>query len=138
MAVIVDRRSASASEIVAACLQDHQRAVIVGQRTFGKGTVQDLIGLEDGQGALKLTTASYWRPSGKNIHKGKQARENDEWGVTPDEGYQVVVEGDALTKLQQRLRREGAKRAGNEAEPFVDPQLAKAVEYLDQQLKKRK
>jgi carboxyl-terminal processing protease len=139
MAVIVNRFSASASEIVAACLQDHHRAVIVGQRTWGKGTVQDLIDLEDAEGALKLTTASYWRPSGKNIHRGKQAGENDEWGVTPDEGYQVIVEGEALTKLRlQRLRRDVYKRAGGEAEPFVDPQLAKAVEYLEQELRKKK
>jgi len=139
MAVIVNRFSASASEIVAACLQDHHRAVIVGQRTLGKGTVQDLIGLEDGQGALKLTTASYWRPSGKNIHKGKQAGEDDEWGVTPDEGYRMIVEGEALTKLKlQRLQRDVYKRAGSETEPFADPQLAKAVEYLDQQLQKKK
>ncbi len=69
MVVLVNRYSASASEIVAACLQDHHRAVIMGERTWGKGSVQNLIELEGGRSALKLTTAAYQRPSGKNIHR---------------------------------------------------------------------
>ncbi len=69
MAIIVNHYSASASEIVAACLQDHHRAVIVGERSWGKGSVQNVIELENGTSALKLTTASYHRPSGKNIHR---------------------------------------------------------------------
>src|SRR5205809_673941 len=62
MAILLNRYSASASEIVAAALQDHARAVIIGERSFGKGSVQNLIEMEDGQTALKITTASYWRP----------------------------------------------------------------------------
>ena len=83
MAVLVNHGSASASEIVAACLQDHKRAIVVGQRTWGKGSVQNVVPLEDhwiegtgrerstleGRSALKLTTASYHRPSGKNINR---------------------------------------------------------------------
>ncbi len=78
MAVIVNHYSASASEIVAACLQDHHRAVIVGERTWGKGSVQNVIELEDGTSALKLTTASYHRPSGKNIHRFPGASESED------------------------------------------------------------
>ncbi|HID78100.1 MAG TPA: S41 family peptidase, partial [Planctomycetaceae bacterium] len=62
MVVLINQLSASASEIVAACLQDHRRAAVVGQRSFGKGTVQEIIRLERPDGVLKLTTASYWRP----------------------------------------------------------------------------
>ena len=80
---------ASASEIVSACLQDHQRAVIIGERTWGKGSVQNVIELEDGKSALKLTTASYKRPSGKNIHRFPDSKETDEWGVMPDLGYEL-------------------------------------------------
>ena len=69
MVVLVNKYSASASEIVAACLQDHGRAVVIGTRTWGKGSVQNVVELEDGKSALKLTTASYQRPSGKNIHR---------------------------------------------------------------------
>jgi carboxyl-terminal processing protease len=83
MVVLADRYSASASEIVAACLKDHQRAVVVGQRTWGKGTVQNVIPLERGTSAIKLTTASYWCPSGKNIHRSRNATEEDDWGVRP-------------------------------------------------------
>ena len=89
MAIIVHQFSASASEILAACMQDHKRAVIVGERTWGKGSVQNVIELEDGSSALKLTTASYRRPSGANIHRFKDSKEEDEWGVKPNEGFEV-------------------------------------------------
>lgn len=85
LAVLVDGGSASASEIVAAALQDAKRAVIVGERTFGKGSVQNLIPLEGGNSAVKITTAKYLRPSGKNIHRFPlKSQESDDWGVRPD------------------------------------------------------
>ena len=69
MAVLVNQTAPAPAEIVAACLQDNHRAVIVGQRTWGKGTVQEVTDLGDRRGELKLTVASYWRPSGENIHR---------------------------------------------------------------------
>ena len=88
MVVLVNGFSASASEIISACLQDHKRAVIMGDRTWGKGSVQNVIELADGKSLLKLTTASYRRPSGKNIHRFPGSKdEQKEWGVTPNEGY---------------------------------------------------
>ncbi|MGA2617602.1 MAG: S41 family peptidase [Thermoguttaceae bacterium] len=89
MVILVNHYTASASEIVAACLQDHKRAVIVGERTWGKGSVQNVIELEGGRSALKLTTAAYQRPSGKNIHRFPDSRTQDEWGVMPDQGYEL-------------------------------------------------
>jgi len=90
MAVLVNRNSASASEIVASALQDHGRAVIVGERSFGKGSVQKLLYLNpDKTAAVKLTTETYWRPSGKNIHRAPSLKEADDWGVRPDEGLEV-------------------------------------------------
>src|SRR5262249_5981067 len=94
MAVLVNRYSASASEIVAAALQDHHRAVVVGERSYGKGSVQNIIEMENRTSALKLTTASYWRPSGKNIHRFPDAKDTDEWGVLPDEGFKVELKDD--------------------------------------------
>ena len=91
MVVLVNDHSASASEIVAAALQDHGRAVVVGQRSFGKGSVQNILDLEDGNSVLKLTVATYWRPSGKNIHRFKNAKDSDEWGVSPDKGLEVKL-----------------------------------------------
>ena len=85
MAILINRFSASASEILSACLQDHKRAVVVGERSWGKGSVQNVIELESGASALKLTTAGYLRPSGKNIHRFPDSKVTDEWGVHPDE-----------------------------------------------------
>jgi len=74
LVVLVDRRSASASEVLAGALQDHRRALIIGERTFGKGSVQSVLPLRNGAG-LKLTTARYFTPSGRSI----QAE-----GIVPD------------------------------------------------------
>lgn len=93
--VLINKFSASASEIVAAALQDHGRAVIIGERSYGKGSVQNIIEMHQGsdRSALKLTTASYWRPSGKNIHRFPDSKESDDWGVRPnDSGYQMTPE----------------------------------------------
>jgi carboxyl-terminal processing protease len=65
--VLINEGSASASEIVAGALQDHNRAIIMGVKSFGKGSVQTIIPLEEGQGALRLTTSLYYTPSGKSI-----------------------------------------------------------------------
>jgi carboxyl-terminal processing protease len=91
MVVLVNQNSASAAEIVSACLQDHKRAKVVGQRTYGKGSVQNIIELDDGNSVLKLTVATYQRPSGKNIHKFKNAKSSDEWGVSPDPELEVKL-----------------------------------------------
>jgi carboxyl-terminal processing protease len=111
--------------------------VIVGQRSYGKGTVQELIDLENGCGAMKLTTASYWRPSGKNIHRLRNAKESDEWGVKPDDGLQVVVEGDELSKLRQwRFGRDIYKPNGTPkqpTEPVSDRQLARALQAVEKE-----
>jgi carboxyl-terminal processing protease len=91
MVVLVNQNSASASEIVSAALQDHKRAVVVGQRSYGKGSVQNIIDLDGGNSVLKLTVASYYRPSGENIHKFKNAKNSDKWGVSPDKGAEVKL-----------------------------------------------
>jgi carboxyl-terminal processing protease len=135
MAVLVNHYSASASEIVSAALQDHKRAVVVGERTWGKGSVQNVIELESGKSALKLTTASYHRPSGKNIHRFPDSKESDEWGVMPDENYSVpftVPETEQYYKY--RHLRDVLSKEGPPKSDFVDRQLAKAVEYVSGQI----
>jgi carboxyl-terminal processing protease len=104
MVVLVNRYSASASEIVAACLQDHNRAIIIGERTWGKGSVQNVIELEAGKSALKLTTASYQRPNGHNIHRFPDAKETDEWGVKPNDGYELKLPERELGRLVMHRR----------------------------------
>jgi carboxyl-terminal processing protease len=135
--VLTNGASASASEIVAACLQDHKRAVVVGARSFGKGTVQNVIRLEGGKSALKLTTASYWRPSGKNIHRGENATDDQDWGVRPNKGFEVKLDAEEVERLL-RARRDRdilpVVDSDGQPPPREDPQLDKAVEYLQQQL----
>ncbi len=107
MVVLVNKGSASASEIVAGALQDHNRALVVGTETFGKGLVQTVMPLSKGR-AIKLTTSRYYTPSGDSIH---------EVGITPD----LLVEdtpGFPDLSLSGTLDRE------------ADMQLAEALEYL--------
>jgi carboxyl-terminal processing protease len=144
LVVLVNHFSASASEIVAACLQDHGRARVIGERTWGKGTVQNVIPLESGRAAMKLTTASYWRPSGKNIHRLKDATDEEEWGVRPDPGFEVELTDEQAHEVRQRRRQKdtGASPPADAdqpeapaTDPLDDPQLRRAVEYLQQQLR---
>ena len=88
IAVLVNRFSASASEVLSAALQDNQRAIVVGERTFGKGSVQTVLRLESGKSLLKLTTANYYRPNGVNIHRTEDMKPEDNWGVKPSEGHE--------------------------------------------------
>jgi carboxyl-terminal processing protease len=107
MVLLVNRYSASASEIVAACLQDHQRAIVLGERSWGKGSVQNVIELENGSAALKLTTAAYRRPNGKNIHRFDDAKDEDEWGVMPDKGFEIKLgDSEMIALVQERRRRD--------------------------------
>jgi carboxyl-terminal processing protease len=85
LVVLIDGASASAAEIVAGVLQDRGRALVVGERSFGKGSVQQLIHLTENAGAVKLTTAYYRLPSGRKLHRGPMASPHEDWGVRPDQ-----------------------------------------------------
>lgn len=136
MAVIVNQFSASASEIVAAALQDHDRAVVVGQQTFGKASVQNVVELEGGQSALKLTTGSYQRPSGKPIHRLPKATE---WGVRPTESFEVVVNNRDLQQLIALRRDKDIIKAQTDTEPTVnfDAPLRRALSYIQDETRPR-
>lgn len=136
MAILVNRYSASASEIVSACLQDHKRAKIIGERTWGKGSVQNVIELEEGDSALKLTTASYHRPSGKNIHRFPGSKDTDVWGVTPDEGYRLRLSDKDMDDFEiYRRKRDILDHSAKLDDKYQDKQLALAMKYVEQALK---
>jgi C-terminal peptidase prc len=136
MVCLVNSSSASGSEIVSAALQDHRRALIVGERSYGKGSVQSIERFDGGK--IKLTTATFWRPSGKNLNKASTSgKDEDEWGVTPDKIVKLTPqEEDELADVQhdqELIRRPGKKADGKK---YKDVQLEASLDYLRDQIKK--
>lgn len=139
MVCLINGGSASASEIVSACLQDHGRCLIMGERSYGKGSVQNIQPFDGGQ--LKMTIASFWRPNGKNLNKSSTAgKDDEEWGVSPDKGFALKLPRSERDELEKHLHdseviaRQDIKPK-EPATPFKDRQLDMALQYLRGQIK---
>jgi carboxyl-terminal processing protease len=115
--VLVNAGSASASEIVSGCLQDHGRAIILGTRTFGKASVQTILDLDDGY-ALRLTTARYYTPNGRSIQaKGIEPDIVVTDGREPADGHGTMREKD----IERHLKGEGEDAAGSKKPAVMPP-----------------
>lgn len=132
LVILIDGDSASASEILASCLQDYDRATIVGTRSFGKGTVQEIFNLPLNSGTVSLSDASYWRPSQKNINRSKDATEDDQWGVMPDpEGILPISKKQGYAQLMIRERRSNA--ISGKKEEFMNRFIERLTQRFNQQ-----
>jgi carboxyl-terminal processing protease len=135
IAMLVNRYSASASEVLSAALQDNDRAVIIGERTFGKGSVQTILRLETGKSLLKLTTAKYYRPNGVNIHRTDDMKPEDDWGVRPSEGHEHRMSKEEWKNWL--IARDAIDYNRPAPDPtFSDPHLADATDWLANELAK--
>ena len=141
MVCLVNGFSASASEIVSACLQDHHRAIVIGSRSYGKGSVQTIHKFEN-DSILKYTNATFWRPSGRNLNKASTGgKDEDEWGVTPNSGFLLDLADKERDDLHTFMKEQEIIRGPNykPSEPvkidFRDRQLDMALDYLRNQIK---
>jgi carboxyl-terminal processing protease len=119
VAILVNGGTASAAEIVAGAMRDTHRAVIVGEKTFGKGSVQSVIELDNGEG-LRLTTARYYTPSGVTIH---------EKGINPHAEIEISADEEARLRVQQ-TRADDGDLEDSKDKPVPDVQLSAAEEIL--------
>ena len=141
LVVVVNQSSASASEVVSGALVDNERAIVLGERTFGKGIVQTVYPLPSGQGHLKITEQYYYLPSGRCIQR---TDESTEWGVDPSDGFYVSMTDDEIRRMLRLRREEEVIRSGeldlekeknwSDAawieEHLGDPQLSAAIEAI--------
>ena len=130
MIVLINGGSASASEIVAGALQDHKRATIIGTRSFGKGSVQTIIPLGAGNGALRLTTARYYTPSGQSIQAKGIVPDIEVLQDVPDElKSRTDTKGEA--SLRGHLKNDGDEKTGSQSYVPPDAKDDKALKMAD-------
>jgi carboxyl-terminal processing protease len=121
--VLVNGETSGGAELVAAALQDNRRAVVAGQRTLGKASVQTLVALPVSDAYLKLTTGTFFRPSGKNLHRFPESRPTEDWGVRPEPELEFRVSPELGRHLRESwLLQTLRPGASNEALPLDDPE----------------
>ncbi len=143
LVVLINGETSGGAELVAAALQDHRRAAVIGQRTRGKASIQTILYVPIPGTGLKLTSGTFSRPSGENLHRFPDSGPNDPWGVRPDPGQERRASPELTRQLQQWWQdltvRPGAAR---EMLPLddagADPQLQAAVRVLKARMDAKK
>ena len=138
LVVLVNGDTMGGAELIAAALQDHKRAVIVGQRTRGKGSVQRPFTMMNLP--VKLTTGTFLRPSGKNLHRFPDSKPDDDWGVIPDVDFRVSADLSRQLKQWwewQTLRPGPSMERLPLDDPMADPQRNAALDAMRALLEKK-
>lgn len=138
--VLINEDSTGGAEMIAAALQDHHRAVLVGQRTHGKGNVQILHSV--GSVGLKVTSGVLMRPNGKPLHRFPDSKAGDPWGVLPDPGHEFNVSTEVRRTLktwweEQTMRPGCSSKRLPLDDPLADPQRNAALETLTEILDRK-
>jgi carboxyl-terminal processing protease len=136
--VLINDGSASASEIVAGALQDHHRAVVMGIKSFGKGSVQTVIPLEKNHGALRLTTSLYYTPSGKSIQASgiqpdiEVTNAKIEKQLKVDRDAEADLKGHIEVQIQEAIIDSKKEKVGDDNIDLYsqDYQLARAIDLV--------
>ena len=135
--VVINERTASSAEIVAGALQANKRAVLVGSRTYGKGSVQSIVPLDEG-GAIRVSTGSFEVADGRKLQRTSRATS---WGVDPDDGFYIPVDAKATDELREKMMErtvidpdapeiEDDQSPNGLIERYSDPQLAGALRTI--------
>jgi carboxyl-terminal processing protease len=140
LVVLLNGETSGGAELIAAALQDHGRARVVGQRTRGKGSVQSPLPVPAANLYFKLTTGTFQRPSGKNMHRFPDSKPTDDWGVRPDRGLESRVSPDLAKRLKewwllQTLRPGSSTEILPLDDPTSDPQRQDALAALEKVLR---
>lgn len=140
MVVLVNGETSGGAELIAAALQDNHRALVAGQRTLGKASVQSTKALRVANMGIKLTSGTFVRPSGKNLNRFPDSRRIDDWGVLPDTKLEFRVSADFSRQLRewyqlQTLRPGSSTEALSLDDPAADPQRYAAWMALVEKIK---
>lgn len=134
--VLVNGETTGGGELIAAALKDSNRAVVVGQRTRGKGSIQQPLSLRMSGLSMKLTTGSFVRPNGKNLQRWPTSTPADDWGIRPSPGMAIPITADMNRYLKEQWLEMSLRPAENkQALPLDDlendPQLQEALKVLE-------
>lgn len=140
MVVLVNGQTSGGAELIAAALQDNHRALVAGQRTLGKASVQTTKALRVANMGLKLTSGTFIRPSGKNLHRFPDSLRTDDWGVLPETKLEFRISSELDQQLRewhlwQTLRPGSAKEVLPLDDPAADPQRQMALKALVEKIK---